>query len=145
MSFLCSSAPSALAPQTPFTRVHPQQPSPSEKDSRTPAQLKINSRLLYEIYRRRGEAEQKGVPPGPTGVDIDAHGRALVDVRAEATAALQKTIRSRGGVIVTAERSSLRARVPLLELERLAAEPAVKFIEPAGEAMTHRPPRKSDS
>ena len=133
--------------ETPFTRMHPQQPAPSEKDSRTPAQLKINSRLLYEIYRRRGEAEQKGVPPGPTGVDIDAHGRALVDVRAEATAALQKTIRSRGGVIVTvsSERSSLRARVPLLELERLAEEPAVKFIEPAGEAMTHRPPRKSDS
>src|SRR5947207_15257786 len=68
----------------------------SEKETRTPAQRKINSQLLYEIYRRRGEASRKGVPPGPTGVDIDARGRALVDVRAEVTPALQKTIQTLG-------------------------------------------------
>jgi len=53
-----------------------QTPGVSEKESRTPAQQKINSQLLFEIYRLRGEAERKGVPPGPTGVKIDALGRA---------------------------------------------------------------------
>ena len=61
----------ALAPAT-------QLPSADEKEQRTPAQQKINSQLLYEIYRLRGEAAQKAVPPGPTGVKIDARGRALV-------------------------------------------------------------------
>src|SRR2546422_173707 len=51
-------------------------PVPSEKEARTPAQGKINSQILYEIYRRRGEARRKGVPPGPTGVAGDARGRA---------------------------------------------------------------------
>src|ERR1700752_19605 len=58
------------------------QTSPYEKEGRTPAQQKINSQLLYEIYRRRGEDKAKGIPPGPTDVRIDARGRALVDVRA---------------------------------------------------------------
>ena len=36
-----------------------------EKASRTPAQQKIDSQLPYEIYRLRGDADRKGVPPGP--------------------------------------------------------------------------------
>lgn len=114
----------------------------SEKEARTPAQRKINSQLLYEIYRRRGEAERKGIPPGPTGVTIDARGRALVDVRAPVTKALQKTIRSGGGVIISTSpvHHSIIARVPLLALEGIAEHRAVKFIEPAAEARTVRPP-----
>jgi hypothetical protein len=112
----------------------------SEKSERTAAQQKINSQLLYEIYRRRGEAERKGVPPGDTGVKIDARGRALIDVRAEVTAALQRKIRSYGGTILSTAREahSIIARVPLLRLERLAADPSVRFIEPAAEAITLR-------
>ena len=44
-------------------RAHQQPAVPSEKEARTPAQAKINSQILYEIYRRRGEADSKGVPP----------------------------------------------------------------------------------
>ena len=113
----------------------------SEKEARTPAQRKINSQLLYEIYRRRGEAQRKGVPPGPTGVDIDARERALVDVRADVTPALQKTIQALGSVIqsVSPEHRSIVARVPILKLEQLAEDAAVRFIEPAAEAKTSRP------
>ena len=115
--------------------------SESEKDSRTPAQRKINSQLLYEIYRRRGEAEEKGVPPGPTDVKIDADDLAFVDVRAEVTPALLETIYSLDGKIVTTspEHRSIIAWVPLLELERLAEDDEVTFIEPAPEAKTRRP------
>jgi hypothetical protein len=112
----------------------------SEKESRTPAQQKINSQLLYEIYRRRGEAERKGVPPGSTIVRVDGQGRALVDVRAGVTPALLNRIRRLGGSIVTttAALDSIVAWMPLLKLERLAKTDAVRAIEPAAEARTDR-------
>jgi hypothetical protein len=116
-----------------------QRPVRSEKEARTPAQGKINSQILYEIYRRRGDASRNGVPPGPTGVDVDARGRALVDVRAVVTPALQNTIRSLGGTIISSspEYHSIIARVPLLRLERLAGGSAVRFIEPVARATTN--------
>ena len=127
---LCSWAPSFAG----------QAPSRSEKTERSAAQQKINSQLLYEIYGRRGEAERKGVPPGSTGVKIDARGRALVDVRADVSAALQHKIRTYGGTVLSTSREShsIIARVPLLRLERLAADPSVRFIEPAADAITVR-------
>ena len=65
------------------------------------------------------------MPPGPTGVKIDARGRALVDVRADPTPALQNSIRRLGGVVLsTSTRGrSIIARIPLLKLETLAADP----------------------
>ena len=113
-----------------------------EKQQRTPAQQKINSQLLYEIYRVRGEAVRKGVPPGPTGVKIDCRGRALVDIRVDPTPALQNKIRRAGGVVLSssARDRSIIARVPLRKLETLAADPAVRFIEPAADATTVRQP-----
>jgi hypothetical protein len=112
----------------------------SEKDSRSPAQQKINSQVLYEVYRARGEAAAKHVPPGPTGVKIDGKKRALVDVRAEVTPALQKKIRSLGGTIVSvsAQYRSIIAWVPLKRLEQLARERAVHAIEPKAEAATNK-------
>jgi hypothetical protein len=115
---------------------HAQRPSPSEKESRTPAQRKINSQLLYELYRLRGEAKQKQVPTGPTGVKMDRLGRALVDVRAEVTPALQANVRALGGTIQSTSREyrSIIAWIPLRRLERLARDSAVRAIEPAAEA-----------
>jgi hypothetical protein len=116
----------------------PQAPAPSERDSRTPAQRKINSQLLYEIYRLQGTAAQKGVPTEPTGVRIDDKQRAFVDVRADVTPELQQAIETLGGTIVsTSERDrSTLAWIPLLKLEQLAEESAVTAIEPAAEAIT---------
>jgi hypothetical protein len=110
-------------------------PGQSEKESRTPAQRKIDSQLLYELYRSRGEAKRRNVPPGPTGVRIDRHRRALVDVRAEVTSALQEKVRSLGGAIQSTSREyrSVIAWVPLRTLERLAEDPAVRAIVPAAQ------------
>src|SRR4051794_31263580 len=93
----------------------------SEKESRTPAQRKINSQLLYEIYRLQGTAARKQVPPGPTIVRIDAKKRALVDVRSVVTPALRKKILAAGSAIVSSstELHSIVAWIPLLQLERL--------------------------
>jgi hypothetical protein len=115
----------------------PQRPAPvSEKAGRTPAQQKINSAILYEIYRRQGRDQAFGIPPGPTGVRVDAKGRALVDLRADVTPALEKTVRSLGATIVSTSPANrtVIAWIPLLKIERLAADPSVRAIEPKAEA-----------
>jgi hypothetical protein len=122
------------------TQVVPQ--VPGEKDLRTPAQQKIDSQLLYEIYRRRGEAELKQVPP-ETGVTIDSEGRVKVDVRAEVSAQLEKKVVELGGVILSTSEKyrSILARMPLMKLETLAEDAAVRAIIVAPEPMPKRPPR----
>ena len=76
------------------------------------------------------------MPPGETGVRLDKKGRALVDVRAEVSPKLQKRVRSLGGTIVSTslEHHSIIAWTPLLKLEQLATDPAVRAIEPMAEA-----------
>ena len=110
----------------------------SEKESRTPAQRKIGSQLLYEIYRLRGEARSKQVPEEPTLVRVDAKKRALVDVRAEVPPALEKKLGKLGATIVSTSREyrSIIAWVPLLALERLADDRTVSAIQPAAQAQT---------
>jgi hypothetical protein len=129
----------AAALSTPVTVPH-QRSTAGEKESRTPAQQKINSQILYEIYRLRGEAEMKGVPAGKTGVRIDMDGRALVDVRVKVTQESEKAVRRAGGTITSksARYDTIIAWVPLRNLEKLAGNPAVRAIEPAADAITNR-------
>jgi hypothetical protein len=112
----------------------------AEKDARTAAQQKIDSHLLHEIYRKRGQAGDKDVPPGPTGVRLDGSDRALVDIRADVTPALIALVKKSGAAIVSSSTRyhSIIARVPLLHIERLAGDPAVRAISPAAEATTVR-------
>src|SRR5260221_11607615 len=73
----------------------------TEKESRTPAQQKINSQVLYEIYRAQGKAAEKNIPSEKTLVKIDQKGRALIDVRAEVTPALLKLLASLKSEVVS--------------------------------------------
>jgi len=102
------------------------------RDARTVAERKINPRVLSAIYHRRGDAKARAVLVAG-GVQIDRHGRALVDVRAEVQPALEKKIKALGGVVVSTSRTydSIVGWMPLQTLERLAADPTVRAIEPA--------------
>jgi hypothetical protein len=112
----------------------------SEKETRTAAQQKLDSRLLYEIYRKRGQTDAKNVPPDSTRVLLDKNDRALVDIRAVVTPALIAKVKKSGATVVSsaAQYHSIIARVPLLQLERLAGDPAVRAITPAADATTVR-------
>ena len=90
----------------------------SEKELRTAAQQKIDSQLLYEIYRKRGQAEEKNVPPDATRVRLDKNDRALVDIRAVVTPALLAKVKKSGATIVSSS-----TPVPLNHCPR-AAPPA---------------------
>lgn len=110
----------------------------SEKASRTEAQKKIASPLLFEIYRLRGEAEAKSVPPGPTIVRLDERSRALVDVRVAVTDERLGAFRALEGVVVSVSEAhdSIIVWLPLVKLEQIAEDDAVRAIVPAAEAMT---------
>jgi hypothetical protein len=108
-------------------------PDVRPRAARTLAQEKINARVLSAIYHRRGDAKGKMVPGTGAGIQVDRHGRALVDVRAEVRPELEKKIKALGGIVVSRSRTydSIVGWMPLLTLERLAADPTVRAIEPA--------------
>ena len=107
-------------------------PDVRARDARTLAQEKINARVMTAIYHRRGDAKGKAVSAAG-GIQVDRHGRALVDVRAQVRPELEKKIKALGGVVVSTSRTydSIVGWMPLLTLERLAADPTVRAIEPA--------------
>lgn len=108
-------------------------PDSRPRDARTLAQEKINARVLTAIYHRRGDARGKAVPAAGAGIQVDRHGRALVDVRAQVRPELEKKMKALGGVVVSRSRTydSIVGWMPLLTLERLAADRTVRAIEPA--------------
>jgi hypothetical protein len=108
-------------------------PDSRPRDARSQAQEKINTRVLSAIYHRRGDAKGKAVPAGGATIQVDRHGRALVDVRAQVRPELEKKIKALGGIIVSTSGTydSIVGWMPLLTLERLAADKTVRAIEPA--------------
>jgi hypothetical protein len=103
------------------------------KDARTVAQQKINGRVLSAIYHRRGDAKVRTVPASQPAIQVDRHGRALVDVRAQVRPELEKKMKALGGIVVSTSPTydSIVGWMPLQTLERLAADPTVRAIEPA--------------
>jgi hypothetical protein len=108
-------------------------PDSRPRDARTLAQEKINTRVLSAIYHRRGDAKGKTVPVVGSAIQVDRHGRALVDVRAQVRPELEKKFKALGGIIVSTSGTydSIVGWMPLLTLERLAADRTVRAIEPA--------------
>lgn len=112
---------------------------PDEKDSRTPAQKKLDSQLLNAIYQMRGEREAKGVPTEPIVLRKDNKDRVLVDIRSEVTSKLISLVKKSGGNILSTSQKdhSLIAYVPLKQIEKIADLKEVRFISQPAEAVTH--------
>lgn len=110
-----------------------------EKESRTPAQKKIDSQILYAIYQMRGEAEAKGVPTEPIVLRRDAKKRVLVDIRSEVTRKLTLLLKKTGSKVVSVSNNdhSVIAYVPLNQVERIAELKEVRFISQPAEAVTN--------
>jgi hypothetical protein len=108
-----------------------------EKESRTRAQQKLDSQLLYALYERRGERGRRGTPK--SDVEVDARGRVFVDIRARVSKNLLARVRRLGGEVVSSSErfNSILARFPLERLETLAARADVRFVGPAARATTN--------
>ena len=108
-----------------------------EKSSRTPTQLKIDSRLLQAVRESRGQKMAEGVELEPAQVDADNTGTLKVDIKADINDAFLTKIQSIGGQIIfaSAQYHTVRASVNLSNVEVIAGFPEVKFIEPAVRSM----------
>jgi hypothetical protein len=134
VGFVVFCAAAAAAIGVPAVRAQRDIPAASRpKDARAAAQNKIAPRVLSEIYRRRGDGRQQS-PVQRVRIPLDRHGRVLVDVRADVQPSLEKKIKALGGVIVSSstQSRSIVAWIPLMTLERLAADPLVSAIGLAG-------------
>jgi hypothetical protein len=111
-----------------------------EKKTRTPAQRRVDSNLLFEAKQRRGIAVAAGVPSLQTGIEVSDQGTVVVDITATVSGSLLDAIERLGGHILQSHSvyRSIRAEVPLFSVETLAAHPDVLFIQPKQEATTNR-------
>lgn len=116
-----------------------------EKQSRTDAQRKLDSRLVYAVKEAMGVRLTDSIDVLPTLDSLDrAAAGVLVDVRATATADVAAAISQMGGAVLSTSDTVLRARVPVEQLETLAALPEVQSIKPAARARrgeTRLPPQ----
>ena len=111
-----------------------------EKSSRTPAQKKIASALLYTLRMNAGLEAAPGVPTLDTGIAVSAAGKSFVNVRGEVTEDFLALIRAAGGDIVSSHdfAKSVHAWLPLSSLESLVADSRVLAIRVPAQPMTHR-------
>lgn len=108
-----------------------------EKRSRTPAQRKIDSQLLYAIRQQRGET--RGVPKQRIEIKLDTTGRLIVDISSAVPSRVVPTIQALDGSVVSISPKyhTLRALIALHKLEALASSKHVRFISLPAQAMTH--------
>jgi len=118
-----------------------------EKNSRTEAQQKIDSQLLYAIKTRRGQPLAAGIDKLNLSVAADSAGSVTVDVTAIIDDALLATL-ARMGVKVSSSfprYHTLRAEAQLEQLESIASLPQVRFIQPKQEAMYSQTPAEGQN
>ena len=109
-----------------------------EKATRTLAQERLDSQLVYALRRKRGEISKD--IPREIDVKIREDGRVLVDIEASVSKEMLALIERQGGQVINSfpAQNAIRALVPLVNIETVAAQPGVRFIRPAVGASTQR-------
>jgi len=115
----------------------------AEKASRTPAQKKLSTQLVYAVRELAGDPAMIGIPRlnDPRVEQARIQGLSLeVDMTAEVSETLLQEIRSLGGRIVNAfaEYRTIRAFLPLSAIEPLAERGDVTRIREAAQPITNK-------
>ena len=111
-----------------------------EKASRTPAQQKIDSQLIYAMKMGRSEPIALGVSTLQVDVDANSQGRVVVDISGNVDDKLLQSLTNNGAAVLvsTPEYHSVRVEVALNHLETIAALEGVTFIQPKMEYLLTR-------
>jgi len=106
-----------------------------EKESRTSAQQKIDSQLLYALKMQQSLPIASGVSSLQVNVGASEEGRVVVDISATVDDKLLQFLRNNGAVILnsTPVYNSVRVEVGMDRLEDIAASDSVNFIQPKQE------------
>ncbi|HEY2113663.1 MAG TPA: S8 family serine peptidase [Candidatus Angelobacter sp.] len=109
-----------------------------DKASRTPAQQKIDSNVLYTVRMLAGQPAAAGIPTLNTGVDVDNANNLIVDITANVSDQLLKQLSTAGALVwySNARFHSIRAVVPSNQIETIASWPDILFIAPKTESLT---------
>jgi subtilisin-like proprotein convertase family protein len=117
----------------------------AEKNSRSSAEKKFDSQLLYAIKARRGNpmtagGEVHSLRTAEGVAKTDAQDRVLVDIKGYPAKEVIENIGKVDGEVVYANlrAGSVRARIPFNSLEALASVPAVKSVRPPAMPKTQR-------
>jgi hypothetical protein len=118
-----------------------------EKESRTGAQRKMDSQLIYELKMRRGEMIADGVRTLETDVQYNNQGKMILDIKAEVSDALLNRLKIYGAEVVNSvpEHNSIRIQGAMNQIEAIAALPDVIYIQSKQEAMTSRVDRAAQA
>jgi subtilisin-like proprotein convertase family protein len=110
----------------------------ADKESRTPAQRKISSSLIYTARAKRGLAITPSVKSLASAITVRDDGRVDVEIAGNISKAVIEAIERAGGQIGTGRVAGrvLRAAVPIDRLEEIAALAEVTAIHPAMQATT---------
>lgn len=103
-----------------------------DKGSRTAAQKKIDSNVLYTVRMLAGKPAAPGVDYLETGAELDQNDNIVVDITAKVTTDLLQQLNWAGATVLysSAPYRSIRAIVPPSQIETIAASPDVIFITP---------------
>src|SRR5262245_26380009 len=118
-----------------------------EKDSRTGAQQKMDSQLIYALKMRRGAMIAEGVRTLETNIPYNNQGKMTLDLKAKVSDALLIQLQSYGADIVNSvpEHDSVRIQGAMNQIEAIAALPDVIYIQSKQEAMTSRVDRAAQA
>ena len=109
-----------------------------DKASRTPAQQKIDSNVLYTVRMLAGQPAAAGIPTLNTGIDVDNANNLIVDITANVSDQLLRQLNGAGALVwySNARFHSVRAVVPSNQIETIASWPDIVFIGPKTESLT---------
>ena len=115
----------------------------ADKATRTPAQQKLDSQLIYAARANLNQAIVQGAPELKPDIKIQNGNWVLVDIQATVSAALLQEIVRVGGRVVSSfpNEKAIRALLPLPAIEGIAARPEVRFIQRAIEFETDATPQ----
>jgi subtilisin-like proprotein convertase family protein len=100
-----------------------------EKETRSPAELKIDSQLLYASRMQQGLPVAPGVQTIEVDLPLAADGHVIVDVKANVTTKLLADMRGFSNEVVRTSAGDLQAHVALEDLEAIASQPDVIWIQ----------------
>ena len=110
-----------------------------EKASLTPAQRKMSSHLIDAAREKSTGFVRRDMPMLKASIRPQLDGRVEVDIDGAVSDEVLGAIKAAGGEIVVSvpEERAIRAKIPVENIESLAARPDIKFIRPAGRCTTN--------
>lgn len=111
-----------------------------EKEARSATDRKLDSQLIYELKMRAGAEVAPGVQTVEADVPYASDGHAVLDVKANITAALTEGLARLGAEILStsAAESTVRIHIGIDRVQELATMPDVVFVQPRQDATTSR-------